>query len=83
MDIETQHSEDATHPAAHPIVYVRSVDVSELPDEVRAQIGGEIPGQKTIYAVHDETGERLALVKDRNLAFVLARQNDMTPVTVH
>ncbi len=75
MDTVYNHGADT----AHPIVYVRPVDVSELPDEVRAQIAGE----KTIYAVHDERGERLALVKDRQLAFVLARQNDMTPVTVH
>ncbi|PIV78887.1 MAG: DUF1150 domain-containing protein, partial [Rhodobacteraceae bacterium CG17_big_fil_post_rev_8_21_14_2_50_63_15] len=28
-------------------------------------------------------GERLALVRDRRLAFMLARQNNMEPVTVH
>jgi len=33
--------------------------------------------------VHSEAGERLALVRDRKLAFILARQNDLTPVTVH
>ena len=27
--------------------------------------------------------DRLALVKDRALAFALARQNDMAPVNVH
>ncbi len=37
----------------------------------------------TIYAVHNEDGERLALVRDRRTAFVLARQNDMAPVSVH
>jgi hypothetical protein len=37
----------------------------------------------TLYAVHTAEGERLALVKDRNLAFLLARQNNMEPVTVH
>lgn len=36
-----------------------------------------------VYAVHSEEGERLALVRDRKLAFILARQNDLTPVTVH
>ncbi len=30
-----------------------------------------------------QNGEQLALVEDRRLAFVLARQNDMAPVTVH
>lgn len=61
------------------IVYVRAVDVADLPDEIRAQAGDA----ETLYAVHDATGERLALVRDRRLAFVLARQNDMAPVSVH
>lgn len=60
-------------------VYVRAVAAEDLPDEVRAQVGG----LKTLYAVHNAEGERLALVKDRRLAFVLARQNDLAPVTVH
>ena len=61
------------------IVYVRPVLVSELPAEVRDAAGGA----DEIYAVHNAEGERLALVKDRTLAFALARQNDLTPVTVH
>jgi hypothetical protein len=63
----------------HPIVYVREVALKDLPDDVRAQV----TGTEKIYAVHDAEGERLALVKNRKLAFALARQNDMTPVTVH
>ncbi len=62
-----------------PIVYVRPVSVTDLPDEVRQQA----EGLETLYAVHSVDGERLALVKDRALAFVLARQNNMTPVGVH
>ncbi|MCL3881262.1 DUF1150 family protein [Marivita sp. GX14005] len=61
------------------VVYVRPVDVAELPEDVQDEIGN----QKVIYAVHRADGERLALVKDRNLAFMLARQNDLAPVTVH
>ncbi|WP_425072324.1 DUF1150 family protein [Sagittula sp. S175] len=60
-------------------VYVRSVKAADLPDEVREQVGN----RETLYAVHRADGERLALVKDRKLAFVLARQNDLAPVTVH
>ena len=63
----------------HPIVYVRAVKVADLPKELRDQISG----LETLYAVHSAEGERLALVRDRSLAFVLARQNDMAPVTVH
>jgi hypothetical protein len=62
-----------------PIVYVREVMVEDLPEELRPQLGGA----KKVYAVHSEEGERLALVRDRRMAFVLARQNHMAPVTVH
>ncbi|MDV4145919.1 MULTISPECIES: DUF1150 family protein [Shimia] len=61
------------------IVYVREVAVDDLPEEVRDQA----EGAEVLYAVHSADGERLALVKERNLAFVLARQNDFAPVAVH
>jgi len=61
------------------IVYVRPVRVADLPEEVRQQLGG----LTTLYAVHNAEGERLALVRDRSLAFALARQHDMEAVTVH
>lgn len=61
------------------IVYVRPVLVSDLPLEVQEQA----EGIETLFAVHNASGERLALVRDRKLAFVLARQNDMAPVNVH
>ncbi|MFD1507829.1 DUF1150 family protein [Lacimonas salitolerans] len=61
------------------IVYVRPVEVADLPDELQEKL----VGTKTLYAVHDANGQQLALVKDRKTAFVLARQNDLSPVTVH
>ena len=61
------------------LVYVRSVKIDELPDEVRDRIDG----LTELYALHSSNGERLALVKERELAFVLARQSDLLPVTVH
>ncbi|MGI3168768.1 DUF1150 family protein [Pseudooceanicola sp. C21-150M6] len=61
------------------IVYVRPVAVTDLPEEVQEQA----EGLDTLYAVHDASGERLALVRDRSSAFILARQNDMAPVAVH
>jgi hypothetical protein len=70
---------DFGHEDAARIVYVREVAVADLPDELRAQVSGA----DVLYAVHDENGERLALVRDRHLAFVLARQNDLAPVSVH
>ena len=70
--------EDAA--GTRPIVYVRPVKVAELPEDLRAQAP---EGLSEIYAVHDEDGERLALVGDRQLAFILANQNDLVPVSVH
>lgn len=61
------------------LVYVRSVAVAGLPDALRGQIGAV----KTVYALHDEDGEQLALVANRDLAFALARQHEMVPVSVH
>jgi hypothetical protein len=61
------------------IVYVRPVAVADLPEEVREQAAGI----DRLFAVHSADGERLALVRDRKLAFVLARQNDLAPVNVH
>ncbi|MFN3972301.1 MAG: DUF1150 family protein [Gemmobacter sp.] len=61
------------------IVYVRPVAVADLPDEVREQA----EGLDTIYAVHRANGERVALVRDKGMAFMLALQNDMAPVSVH
>ncbi len=61
------------------IVYVRPVKFSDLPEDLREQA----EGVEDLYAVHDENGQRLALVRGRKLAFLLARQNDLTPVNVH
>ena len=61
------------------IVYVRPVQVSDLPDALQEQA----EGLDVIYAVHRADGEQLALVASRELAFALARQNDLAPVNVH
>jgi hypothetical protein len=62
------------------MVYIREVDVSDLP----ADLQDEVKGVDQLYAVHAASdGERLAIVKERGLAFALARENDYAPVTVH
>lgn len=66
---------------ARPIVYVRKVAVEDLPEEIKEQASDA--GLTSLYAIGNEAGEQLALVRDRQLAFVVARQNDMTPVSVH
>ncbi len=65
--------------AGEKVVYVKAVQVADLPDEIQASADG----LDQLYAVHDADGQQLALVADRKLAFVLARQHDMTPMTVH
>lgn len=60
-------------------VYIRQVAVESLPQEVQDQA----EGLDNLYAVHGADGSRIALVKDRGLAFFLARQNELTPVSVH
>ncbi|MTH76217.1 DUF1150 family protein [Paracoccus aestuariivivens] len=61
------------------IVYIRRVEMQSLPEDVRRQV----PDADALYAVHGIDGERLALVKDRDMAFMLARQNELEPVSVH
>jgi hypothetical protein len=61
------------------VVYVKAVAVVDLPKDVQASV----PGRELLYAVHDAEGEQLALVADRKMAFVLARQHDYAPVAVH
>jgi hypothetical protein len=65
--------------AERAIVYVRPVLVADLPIALQEQA----EGIETLYAVHRPNGERVALVADRKLAFALARQHDMAPVSVH
>lgn len=73
-----------THTDVHtkgtdPTVYIRVVKVADLPEDVQRKA----PGIEQLYAVHDARGARIALVGDRDMAFVLARQHDMTPVSAH
>ena len=59
-------------------VYVSAVNMADLPEVVAKGIS-----QGRLYSLNSSNGERLALVKDRSLAFVLARQNEFHPVPVH
>ncbi|SER72925.1 hypothetical protein SAMN04490244_102315 [Tranquillimonas rosea] len=61
------------------MVYVRPVAVADLPEDVQEQA----EGLDELYALHNTDGDRLALVRDRKLAFIVARQNDLAPVSVH
>ncbi|MGL5010793.1 MAG: DUF1150 family protein [Paracoccaceae bacterium] len=70
---------DAFPAHAGKFVYVRPVAVSDLPDDLREEAGD----LDVIYSVHAADGKQIALVANRALAFHLARQHDVTPVSVH
>lgn len=63
------------------LVYVRKVQLDDLPDAVQEE--AREGGLDELYALHRADGEQVALVGDRRLAFNLARQNDLYPVSVH
>ena len=68
------------------LVYVRPVmagDVmGDLVDEEN-EIDMDIPAETVLYALHAADGARIALMGNRDLAFAAARQNELTPVSVH
>ncbi|MFY0596598.1 MAG: DUF1150 family protein [Cognatishimia sp.] len=62
------------------MVYIREIKAADLPEDLQE----EVKGADQLFAVHAAAdGERLAIVKERGLAFALARENDYAPVTVH
>ncbi|MCI2394138.1 DUF1150 family protein [Aliiroseovarius sediminis] len=65
------------------IVYVKPVAIDDLPDAIQDEARAQADGADTLYAVHREDGEQLALVVDRELAYTLARENDFSPVSLH
>lgn len=64
---------------AGKLAYIRRVDVTQLPPEVQDQV----PEGAQVWGVHNAEGACLALTQNRDMAFVLARQNDLAPVSVH
>ena len=62
------------------LVYVKSISSSELPINVQQEILEE---QGPLYALHNSTGGRIAVVSGRDAAFIVERQNDFNPVSVH
>ncbi|WP_108816467.1 DUF1150 family protein [Loktanella sp. Alg231-35] len=61
------------------VVYVKPILAADLPADMQEQVGD----LEELFAVHNASGEQLAVVADRKLAFHLARENDMNPVRVH
>lgn len=61
------------------LAYVRQIAREALPAELQAQV----PDDAQIWGIHDAQGKCLALTANRGLAFSMARQNDLAPVSVH
>jgi hypothetical protein len=68
------------------LVYIRTVAARDVLDDLLdddGELSLEIADDDILYSVHSSSGERLALVGDRELAFAAARQYEMHPVSVH
>lgn len=74
--MQEMSSNPFTDPKGQAIVYVREVSAEELPEELKGT-------DARLYALHDAEGNRLAVAPGRRVAFALARQNDLSPVSVH
>ncbi len=77
-DFPSLPAEDKTAFGEKRIVYVREVKTADLPEEIRTQTSLD-----HLYAIHAPDGRVLALVPERAQAFVVARQNEFSPVSVH
>lgn len=68
------------------LVYIRAVAARDVLDDLLdddGELSIEVEAGDILYSVHSSTGERLALVGSRDLAFAAARQYEMNPVSVH
>lgn len=68
------------------LVYIRRVAACDVLDDLLdddGELSIEIEADDILYSVHSSSGERLALVGNRDLAFAAARQYEMNPVSVH
>jgi hypothetical protein len=67
-------------PQAQPgqIVYVRAM----RPDEIPADLPDDALAAE-LYSIHDELGLRVGIAPGRDVAFIAARQHELTPVSVH
>lgn len=76
---------DRTDAQGKEPVFVREIASHELGDLIRMndeEMNEDFLSQK-LYAVFDETGQRLAITNDRNSAFSFAKMHDYAPASVH
>ncbi|MCH8490405.1 MAG: DUF1150 domain-containing protein [Oceanicaulis sp.] len=75
-------STDETRQNAAPTVYVRAIAGAEVM-EAAAASDIQINADDTLYAIHDDSGQRMAVFSDRDAAFAAARWHGAEPVSVH
>ena len=56
------------------IVYVRPIRPDEMPSDFPSA---------SLFGIHDAAGNRIGVAPERELAFLAARQKQLTPVSVH
>ena len=61
------------------IGYVKSIDVDDLPHDMRDQLTDETK----VFSVHGENGEQVALFTDLDLVFSLAKEYKFRAHSVH
>lgn len=64
-------------------VYVREVGVDELKGAGVLPVDAPVAPSQKFFALHAADGRRVAVVDNRDMAFVAARQHELEPVSVH
>jgi hypothetical protein len=64
-------------------VYVREVDVEELKGSGVLPIDAPVSAKQKFFALHAADGRRVAILDNRDMAFVAAREHELEPVSVH
>lgn len=78
-ETETPEADEASFAAERPIVYIRPLKRSQLPNADTAAPDGD----EFVYALHDAQGRALGLYADRAVAAAAARAHDLAPVSAH
>lgn len=73
------HTKQELKALAGKSIYLKLVDVADLPSDVQAEAGS----LESLFAVHNAQGEQVALVASPAVASHLAALNDMTLVALH
>ncbi len=79
-------SKDFAELGGKSLVYIRPVIAADVMTDLQDEDGDmdvEIPEETVLYALHAADGARIALMGNREMAFAAARQNEMTPLSVH